>query len=491
MVETLEIYAGDGSRRGPAPTGAFTGASGGSACGDLVRVSVEIGAGRVRSARFDADGCAVAVAAGAALAEAVEGGSVLEACRLGADDVSAALGGLTPQGRHGAELAADALHRALSAAASGGAALARPPAGRERVLVALSGGVDSAVAALLERERGAEVVTVTLKLWADRRTDGERSCCSPEAVVGARQLAHSLGLPHLTLDLEGAFRATVVDHFIGGYAAGVTPNPCIRCNGSLRIDAMIELADRVGAGALATGHYARLADDGSGPLLAAPADAAKDQTYMLAGLAPASLARLRFPLARMTKPEVRRIAAQAGLAVAGRRESQDLCFLAGEGKRAFLRRHAGLDDRPGEIVDAGGAVLGEHRGHHHFTVGQRRGIGVAARKPLYVLATDAAANRVVVGPHEWLASSSVRLRDVTLHRPGARVDRVRLRYHSRALVCATATVGADEPGAGRHDELLIELATPVDGAAPGQSACLMDGELVVGQGTIAAPPARA
>ena len=177
----------------------------------------------------------------------------------------------------------------------------------------MSGGVDSAVAALLERERGVDVVAVTLKLWADRHNDGTRSCCSPEAVVGARVLAHGMGIPHLTLDLEEAFRSQVVGEFVRGYGEGRTPNPCVICNGDLRIAAMVDLADRLGASALATGHYARVVDDGEGPLLAAANDAAKDQTYMLSALPPATIGRLRFPLADLTKPRVRELAAVAGL----------------------------------------------------------------------------------------------------------------------------------------------------------------------------------
>ncbi len=236
----------------------------------------------------------------------------------------------------------------------------------------------------MERDRGADVVAVTLKLWADERTDGTQACCSPEAVRGARSMCHSLGIPHLTLDLEDAFRSEVVSAFVDGYRAGETPNPCVICNGDLRIDAMVALADRVGASALATGHYARIADDGAGPLLKAAADPAKDQTYMLSGLRPATLARLRFPLGELTKPEVRRLAEVAGLAVASKRESQDLCFLAGEGKRSFLERHGGMPDRPGQVVSTGGDVVGEHPGHHHFTVGQRRGLGLATGTPVYV-----------------------------------------------------------------------------------------------------------
>jgi tRNA-specific 2-thiouridylase len=478
-LEAFEHYVGDHSRRGPAPAGAFSGASGGAPCGDLVRVSLAVERGRVATASFDAEGCAAIAAAGAAVAGAAEGLSVLDAARIGPVAVSAALGGLSPQGRHAAELAADALHRALAAAASSGEALSEPPGAEERVLVAMSGGVDSAVAALLERGRGADVVAVTLKLWADRHTDGARSCCSPQAVVGARALAHGLGLPHLTLDLEPAFRDTVVEGFLRGHEAGRTPNPCVLCNGEVRIDAMIALARRVGASALATGHYARVVDDGAGPLLAAAADEAKDQTYMLAALRPQSLAALRFPLSRLTKARVRELAAAAGLPVATKRESQDLCFLAGQGKRSFLARHGRLRERAGEIVDGGGRVVGRHRGHHNFTVGQRRGLGVAAGEPLYVLSTDSAANRVVVGPRAALATRHVRVRDAVLLRDGVRVDRVKLRYRSRPIGCAV------EGRAGSHSELCLELAEPAYGVAPGQTACLMDGELVVGHATIA------
>jgi tRNA-uridine 2-sulfurtransferase len=343
----------------------------------------------------------------------------------------------------------------------------------------LSGGVDSATAALLERERGTEVVAVTLKLWADRETDGARSCCSPEAVVSARELAHSLGIPHLTLDLEERFRAQVVDRFVSGYAAGRTPNPCVLCNGELRIEEMVELAQRIGASHLVTGHYARVVDDGDGPLLSAAADGAKDQSYMLGALPPRILGRLRFPLAELRKPQVREIAARHGLSVARRPESQDLCFLAGQGKRSFLRRHGGLADREGALVDARGRVLARHPGHHHFTVGQRRGIGVAGPEPLYVLATDARANTVTVGTAAELRTRRVVVRDATLHRPGAAVDRVRLRYRARPVACAALEVGR-----GRHPRLEIELSEPAGAAAPGQLAALMCGETIVGHATV-------
>jgi tRNA-specific 2-thiouridylase len=216
-------------------------------------------------------------------------------------------------------------------------------------------------------------------------------------------------------------------------------------------------------------------------LLRAAADPAKDQTYMLAAVAPSTLERLRFPLGELTKPQVRALAAEAELPVASKPESQDLCFLAGTGKAAFLARHGALPDREGEIVDAGGAVVGRHRGHQHFTVGQRRGLGVAAAEPLYVLRTDASSNRVTVGPRAALATHVVAVRGARLHRAGAEVDAVKLRYRSKPLACRVA--GDVEPGAHRH--LRLELADPVDGAAPGQTACLLSRDVVVGYGTIA------
>jgi tRNA-specific 2-thiouridylase len=336
---------------------------------------------------------------------------------------------------------------------------------------------------LLARE-GREVVGVTLELWADLENDGERSCCSASAVRGARALAHRLGLPHLTLDLREEFRTGVVEPWVADHAAGLTPNPCVRCNGHVRLDAMLDLAERLGAADLATGHYARVAEheDPAGPLLGAAADPAKDQTYMLAALDPGSLARMRFPLGALTKPEVREIAREAGLPVAGRADSQDLCFLAGTDRARFLRRHGGLSEAEGEIVDQRGRTVGRHRGHHRYTVGQRRGLGVAGAEPLYVLRTDAPRNRVVVGPRHALETRRVLVRDARLLRAGARVDRVRLRYHARAL---PARLGAGAV-AGAHDELALELLEPAAGAAPGQLACLLDGELVVGWGWVAA-----
>jgi len=474
--ELFEQYLSDGSRLGPALDGAFTGAAGGAACGDLSRISLVLDDGCIAEGSFDTEGCGATRAATAAALDLVCGGSALAAARIGTDEIDAAVGGLTPAKRHAAQLAADALHRALASAAASSERLA--PASAGRVAVAMSGGVDSAVAALLERERGVEVVGITVKLWADPETDGAKACCSPEAVLGARALAHSLGIPHLTLDLEEDFRRRVVGEFVSGYAAGRTPNPCILCNGEVRIAAMVDLAERLGATHLVTGHYARIVDDGDGPLLAAATDEAKDQSYMLAALPPPLLGRLRFPLTDLTKPEVREIAARHGLAVARKPESQDLCFLAGQGKQRFLRRHGGLQERDGRAI-------GRHGGHHNFTVGQRRGIRVSAPEPLYVLATDAEANTVTVGTREELETRMVRIRDAILHRDGSKVDSVRLRYHSRMLPASVSEAGAGQAGAGRHAQLEIELGEGFAGASPGQTAVLLAGDAIVGHGAIA------
>jgi tRNA-specific 2-thiouridylase len=273
----------------------------------------------------------------------------------------------------------------------------------------------------------------------------------------------------------------VVGAFLDGYGAGATPNPCIVCNGEVRIAAMVDLAERLGAERLVTGHYARIVEDGGGPLLAAASDRAKDQSYMLAALPPAMLNRLRFPLTELSKPRVREIAARHGLAVAKKPESQDLCFLAGQGKERFLRRHAGLGEREGTVLDRSGRAIGRHRGHHNFTVGQRRGIGVSSPEPLYVLATDAAANTVTVGPRAELATRRVGIRDAVLHRDGGRIDAVKLRSHATPI---PASVADGEPG--RHDVLQVELGESFDAASPGQAAVLLAGEAIVGHGTIAA-----
>jgi tRNA-uridine 2-sulfurtransferase len=501
------------SARGHTPADAFTGAAGGAACGDLVRISLALAdespEGRIADAGFDASGCGAAIAAGSATVTLVRDAPLLDAARIGTQQIAAELGGLHPAKLHAAELAADALHRALGAAARERASLASPREGTERALVAMSGGVDSAVAALLTARSGAEVVGVTLELWSDPENDGDRSCCSAQAVRGARALAHGQGLAHFSIDLRAEFRAGVVDPWLAGHAGGLTPNPCVRCNGNVRLDAMLDLASRLGAERLVTGHYARVhgadgspaADEtarrssgaprsdaveppGVVPLLRAARDPVKDQSYVLAGLDPASLARLRFPLGDMTKEEVRRLAHDAGLAVARKPDSQDLCFLAGTRLPRFLERHgsAARAGGEGEILDRAGHVLGRHRGATAYTVGQRHGLGLGGREPLYVLRTDPGANTVTVGSRDELLTSTLAIRDATLRRPGERVDAIKIRSRGRRHDCRLAA----DPEPGRHDRVEVTLREPIERTAPGQVACLYAGDVIVGYGTIAA-----
>ena len=363
----------------------------------------------------------------------------------------------------GETLAADALANAL-------AQVFRADPDPERVAVAMSGGVDSAVALL---RAGQKAIGVTLRLWLDPAgPDSERACCSPEAVIAARETCHALGLPHVTRDLREEFRRAVVDPFVDAYARGETPNPCGRCNGEFRFAELLDFADRAGAAKLWTGHYARIVERDGRRLLARAADPDKDQSYMLAPLDPALLDRVAFPLGGQTKAETRGEAGAAGLDVADRRESQEACFLAGDDYRAFLERQ-GLEPSDGAIVDEDGTELGRHEGVWRYTPGQRRGIGVAAAEPLYALRSDAVTNTLVVGPRGSLACSAVDVRG-TLYAPVADVE-AKLRYRSPALPAR-----ATETATG----FTLELAQPAYGVAPGQIAVLYDDGAVVGSGVV-------
>jgi tRNA-specific 2-thiouridylase len=407
--------------------------------GDVALVRLRVDGERIVEA--DADG----------VAEPLAGLSLLEA---------AAVGGET--------LAVDALASAL-----GSVFRARPSA--TRVAVAMSGGVDSAVALLRSLP---DAVGVTLRLWLDPNgPDAERACCSPEAVIAARATCHALGVPHVTLDLREQFRRAVVTPFVRGYARGETPNPCIRCNGGFRFAELLSFAQRAGAATLATGHYARIVEHDGRRLLARGFDREKDQSYMLAALSPRLLHRVSFPLGEQTKDATRAEAERAGFAVARREESQEACFLAGGDYRAFLERHGLRRDR-GAIVDEAGTTLGGHDGFWRFTPGQRRGLGIAASEPLYAIRTDSRANTVVVGPRASLAVTRVEARG-RLHVPVERAE-AKLRYRSPvapARVTPTAT------------GFRLDLEEPAHGVARGQAAVLYTDDTVVGFGLVTSVPA--
>jgi tRNA-uridine 2-sulfurtransferase len=395
----------------------------------------------------------------AAVRIVVDGDHIVEADMPGLEGLTLLEAAAVP----GDTLAADALANALGP-------IFRAEPSRGRTAVAMSGGVDSAVALLRALPNA---VGVTLRLWLDPAgPSAERACCSPEAVIAARETCHRLGIPHVTLDLREEFRNAIVSPFLDGYARGETPNPCIRCNGAFRFDELLAFADRAGCDRLATGHYARIVEHRGRLLLARGADPAKDQSYMLAQIDPALLDRIWFPLGEQGKEETRDEAHRAGLEVAQRAESQEACFLAGDDYRTFLSRH-GLAAKPGPIVDASGNELGTHGGVWEFTPGQRRGIGVVAERPLYVLDTDAAANAVVVGPHEALARRRIHASG-RLHLPLDRAD-AKLRYRSPAIPARVSETG---------DGFELELEEPAYGVARGQAAVLYEGDAVVGCGIV-------
>jgi tRNA-specific 2-thiouridylase len=394
----------------------------------------------------------------------VDGHRIVDADAEGLDRDLAGLSLVEAATVGGEPLAVEALASAL------GPVFSAPPC-PGRVAVAMSGGVDSAVTLL---RAGPEAIGVTLRLWQDPAgPSAERACCSTEAVAAARATCHAHGLPHVTLDLREEFRARVVEPFAAGYAVGDTPNPCTRCNGAFRFDALLAFAARAGADALWTGHYARVVERDGRLLVGRAADPQKDQSYMLSTLDPVVLPRVAFPLGDQSKAATRDEAARAGLAAATRPESQEACFLAGGDYRGFLERQ-GLPRARGRIVDERGDTLGSHDGYWRFTPGQRRGLGVSGVRPLYVLETDRQRNVVVVGPRESLGVTRVEAHG-RLYVPAARAS-AKLRHRAAAV---PARVTAANGG------FALELEEPAFAVATGQVAALYDGDAVVGAGVIA------
>jgi len=358
--------------------------------------------------------------------------------------------------------------------------LGGPPA-RTRVVVAMSGGVDSSVAAALVAGWGYETVGVTLQLYDHGAATGKAgACCAGQDIHDARRVADGLAIPHYVLDFEARFRAAVIDDFAASYAAGRTPIPCVRCNQRIKFRDLLEIAQDLGAAALVTGHYARRVGPRAGGELHRAVDIARDQTYFLFATTRSQLDGLRFPLGGMAKNEVRALGADLGLPVASKADSQDICFVPqGHYSRVVerLRPEAG---EPGPILDETGRKLGEHRGLAHYTVGQRRGRGIATGTPLYVLALDPERRAVVVGPKESLRVAAIRLGDVNwlgaepLPASGRRLM-VKHRANEEAV---TARVERDARG------FYVVPEEPTLAAAPGQACVFYDGTRVLGGGWI-------
>jgi tRNA-specific 2-thiouridylase len=349
---------------------------------------------------------------------------------------------------------------------------------RRRVLVAMSGGVDSSLAAALLAEQGHEVIGVTLHLWDAEGDDKVGRCCAPEDRDDARRTCELLGVPHYVIDERAAFRSHVVDPFVATNLAGQTPIPCVACNQTVKLARLAEIADSFGAESVATGHYARLQLTAAGGVeLLRGRDDSKDQSYFLFGVPQRVLARLLLPLGEMQKPEARAHARRLGLPNWDKPDSQELCFVPDGDVRGFVSRHAGAQ-AAGDVLDEDGAVLGRHRGVAGFTVGQRRGLGIPGKEPRYVLRVVPESQAVVVGPAERLLSRELRAQGViwTASQPRVAFDaQVRIRSRHRA---AQARVTPSAQG------FAAVFEEPQSAIAPGQAAVVYQDERVVGGGYI-------
>jgi tRNA-uridine 2-sulfurtransferase len=352
-----------------------------------------------------------------------------------------------------------------------------------RIVVAMSGGVDSSVAASLLVEQGHEVIGLSMQLY-DQRHGAETfgSCCSLDDLQDARRVAHAVGFPHYIVNFEEAFTNTVVKNFIDEYAAGRTPIPCVHCNADLKFAHLVERASGLNAAAVATGHYARVTydEDRRSYRLLRSADRDKDQTYFLFSLTQEQLSRAMFPVGALTKSDVRAHAVRLGLDVADKPDSHEICFVPDGDAAGFVERHMDAPVTDGEIVDSAGKVMGRHRGLHRYTVGQRKGLGIAAGAPLYVLRLEPVDGRLVVGPREELGRATFTVSDVnwiagTAPRAPLRVTaRIRHRHQD-----AAATVESDGGSAAR-----VVFDEPQQAITPGQAAVFYDGDEVIGGGWI-------
>ena len=350
------------------------------------------------------------------------------------------------------------------------------PPSATRVVVAMSGGVDSSVTAALLAEAGYDVIGITLQLYDHgAATHRKGACCAGRDIHDARAVAARIGIPHYVLDYESRFRAAVIDRFAESYVSGETPVPCVECNQSIKFRDLLETARELGAKVLATGHYvaSRALPGGSRALFRAR-EAERDQSYFLFATTPAQLDHLRFPLGDRSKAETRELARRFGLSVADKQDSQDICFVPTGHYAEIIERLRPGAARPGEIVDLDGRVLGRHDGIIHFTVGQRRGLGVATGAPLYVVRLEAAARRVVVGPREALRTSRIRLRDINWLGDGRLEDAAENRPEIFVKVRSTRSPQPAWLRSSATGGIEVELIAGEDGVSPGQACAFYD-----------------
>jgi tRNA-specific 2-thiouridylase len=350
---------------------------------------------------------------------------------------------------------------------------------KKRILVAMSGGVDSSTVAAILKKEGHDVIGVTMQLWDS--DEGESGCCSPEDVRDARMVAEEIGIPHYVVNYVDVFKKYVIEDFISNYLSGRTPNPCILCNQFMKFNFLLRRAMELGADYLATGHYARIELDEEGRRfhLYKAVDESKDQSYFLFAITQKDLSRLIFPLGSMTKNEVREIANGMNLRVANKPDSQEVCFITGGNYRDFLQSHAEIKNEKGEIVDVNGNILGLHNGIFSFTVGQRRGLGISNGKPLYVVSIDQKSNRVVVGKEEDICRTRL-VANKVIWIDKAPVEEInvkaKIRYRHRE---SDAVVKASSEG-----RAFVEFKNPQRAITPGQAVVFYSGDRILGGGWI-------
>jgi len=349
-----------------------------------------------------------------------------------------------------------------------------------KVVVAMSGGVDSSVAAALLKEQGYDVIGMMLRLWSEPGKEESNRCCTPDSMAQARRVAAKLDIPFYVIDAKEVFQKTVVQYFLDGYARGETPNPCLICNRQIRWTFLLEHALAFGADFMATGHYVRIRRAEAGHQLLRAVDKNKDQSYVLHVLNQEKLARALFPIGDYPKVEIRAIAERYGLSTASRKDSQDLCFLAGEDYRNFLQRNASEMLQSGDILTRDGKSIGEHNGLANYTIGQRKGLGVASRVPLYVLGKNSTANTLIVGTQEELGSRELTARDVNWM-SGKTPDEpfraeVKIRYTAKEAEALVTPMSGDQA----H----VQFDEPQRDITAGQAAVFFQGDLMIGGGII-------
>lgn len=450
-------------------------------CGDFIELFIKASGDRITDISFLATGCPASIASASVTTEMAKDKSIYKAAMIDDLVVDKALGGLAEDKKTCSNLGVSALRGALEDYVSSGR-FRGVPIVENRIAVAMSGGVDSSTAAAILRRDGYDVIGLTMRLHDSHDDYSHKNCCSPSDLADAAAVAVKIGFPHFGLNFKAIFKEKVIDNFLNAYVSGSTPNPCMECNRKLKFTALIEKANVLGASFVATGHYVRiLHDDNSGRYLIKKAvDAVKDQSYMFWAAGQDVLSRFRTPLGDYIKPDIRKIAAGMGLAVATKSESQEICFIPDNDYRKFLISSNKSAPRPGPILDKAGNIVGTHRGLPFYTVGQRRGLGISNEKPLYVIKIDVDNNCLIVGEINDFDTVSLIAKEsnfVLFDRLESDYEvEVKFRYNMEPVAATLRPID--------DKRFLVEFREKQMGVAPGQSVVAYQGDLLVGGGVI-------